>query len=251
MNIQIKDTYGEVLFEYNKEDNTIKDTLEKAVKEGISLFSADLEGADLRYANLYKADLCHANLRNANLDHACFNHADLRFADFYNAKLTHTGFSCTNLRSADFCGTFLMDVCLYGADLRHANFRHAKFYDIDLREAKSIPFIPLACPSEGSFIGWKKITKNNEELLIKLLIPEDAKRSSATSTKCRCDKAKVLEITNIDNGSNIEVITNTCYHPCVYQVGEYVYPDYFDENRWKECSHGIHFFINKQEALNY
>lgn len=252
MNIQIKDTYGEVLFEYNKEDNTIKDTLVKAVEEGISLFSVDLEGADLRYANLYKADLCHANFRNANLDHACLNYADLRFANFYNAKLSHTGLGYADLRSAVFGGTTLDDVTLYGADLSYADFKHTKFRDVDLRGAKNIPFIPLACPSEGSFIGWKKISKSNgEEFLVKLLIPEDAKRSSATSNKCRCDKALVLEITNIDNENNIDVITNTCYHPCVYQVGEYVYPDYFDEDRWKECSHGIHFFIDKQEAMSY
>lgn len=23
------------------------------------------------------------------------------------------------------------------------------------------------------------------------------------------------------------------------------------KNRWNECSHGIHFFINKDEAINY
>lgn len=27
--------------------------------------------------------------------------------------------------------------------------------------------------------------------------------------------------------------------------------DSFDEDRWNECSHGIHFFINKQEAIDY
>jgi hypothetical protein len=27
--------------------------------------------------------------------------------------------------------------------------------------------------------------------------------------------------------------------------------DAFDENRWNECSHGIHFFITRKEAEDY
>ena len=38
--IQIKSVFGRVLFEYEKENNTIKDTLVEAVKRG-----ADLRGA--------------------------------------------------------------------------------------------------------------------------------------------------------------------------------------------------------------
>ena len=30
-----------------------------------------------------------------------------------------------------------------------------------------------------------------------------------------------------------------------------VYPDAFDEDRFNECSNGIHFFIDKQLAINY
>lgn len=36
---------GSVLFEYEKEDNTLKDTVEEAVKKGANLRGADLEGA--------------------------------------------------------------------------------------------------------------------------------------------------------------------------------------------------------------
>lgn len=126
---------------------------------------------------------------------------------------------------------------LGGADLRGAY----------LGGAKNIPFIPLSCPSDGEFIGWKKFGKK----LIKLLIPSDARRSSSTSNKCRCDKAKVLEITDLDGSNPIESITNYNYKETLYVVGEMVYPDSFNENRWYECSNGIHFFINKQEAINY
>jgi len=36
-----------------------------------------------------------------------------------------------------------------------------------------------------------------------------------------------------------------------YRAGETVRPDSWDENRWNECSHGIHFFITRAEAEAY
>jgi len=36
-----------------------------------------------------------------------------------------------------------------------------------------------------------------------------------------------------------------------YKAGEIVRPDAWDDNRWDECSNGIHFFITKLEAENY
>ena len=146
------------------------------------------------------------------------------------------------LRDADLRYAYLGGADLGGADLRGADLRGA-----DLGGAKDIPFIPLSCPSDGEFIGWKKIYNK----LVRLLIPSDAKRSSSTSNKCRCDKAKVLEITDLDGSNPITSVINNNYIKTKYVVGEMVYPDSFDENRWNECSHGIHFFINKQEAINY
>ena len=63
--IQIKSLVGNVLFELNKEDNTLARTLEQAVKESANLWGADLWGADLWGANLESANLWGANLRGA------------------------------------------------------------------------------------------------------------------------------------------------------------------------------------------
>ena len=140
----------------------------------------------------------------------------------------------------------LREADLYGANLYGANLRGA-----DLRGAKHAPFIPMACPDTGSFIGWKK--DGTGKLIIKLLIPEDAKRLSATGRKCRCDKAEVLAIENIDgtlSGATETYSQNDKYF--VYKVGEMVTPkEAFCEDRWQECSSGIHFFINRQEAVEY
>ena len=157
-----------------------------------------------------------------------------------------------NMR-ADLRGAYLRGAALSGADLRGADLSgaylsRADLSGADLSGAKNIPFIPMACPDTGAFIGWKKVNG----YIIKLQIPEDAKRSSATTTKCRCDKALVVAIENVDGTeAAAKTIVNTNYTECRYAVGEMVYPDSFDEDRWNECSHGIHFFINRQEAVEW
>ena len=45
--IQIKSIWGNVLFEYEKEDNTIKDTLKEAIKAKANLSGSDLSGSNL------------------------------------------------------------------------------------------------------------------------------------------------------------------------------------------------------------
>ena len=227
--IQIKNRWtGSILFEYEKEDNTIKDTLIEAMKKGADLRGADLRDADLRNAYLGGADLGGAYLGGAYLGGAYLRGADLRDADLRDADLRGADLGSADLGGADLGGAYLG-----GADLRGAE----------------VPYVPLACPSDGAFIGWKKVGR----YLVKLEIPEDAKRSSATTNKCRCDKAKVLDIVCISDNHplNLQEITNTKFTKTTYRVGEMVYADSFDEDRWNECSHGIHFFINKQDAINY
>lgn len=144
-------------------------------------------------------------------------------------------------------GKVLNGLDLYGASLQYASLDGASLQCASLDGAKDVPFIPLACPSDGAFTAWKKVKGN----IIELLIPADAKRCSATTNKCRCDKAMVVSITSIKTGKSMNSITNHNYADCTYTVGEIVYPDSFDDDRWNECSHGIHFFVNKEEALNY
>lgn len=137
---------------------------------------------------------------------------------------------------------------LRNANLSGANLLRANLFCADLRGAKNIPFIPYACPNSGSFIGYKKASN----LIVELEILSDAKRLSATGRKCRCDKAKVLSIQNLDGTiSDKQSVCSTYDSKFVYTVGEVVSVDNFDEDRWNECSTGIHFFINRQEAVDY
>ncbi len=91
-------------------------------------------------------------------------------------------------------------------------------------------------------IGWKKCQDN---VIVKLAIPEEAKRSHAFGRKCRAEFADVLEVIGADVGiSQHDDKTE-------YRVGERVVPDSWSDDWQNECANGIHFFITKEEALAY
>ena len=229
--IDIKSIFGEVLFSFEKENNTIKDTLVEA-----NLRGANLRGANLEGANLGNADLEGANLRGASLEGANLGNADLEGANLGNADLRGAYLRGANLRGAS----------LEGASLEGANLRGASLEGADYSEYTS--FLSYQCPIEGSFIGWKKCGR----YIVKLKICEDADRSSSTSLKCRCSKAEVLEIQNLDGSrAGITEICSDYNKDFIYKVGETVEVKDFDKCRWNECSNGIHFFIDRNVAVAY
>ena len=89
--IEIKSVFGKVLFIQEKDNNTVKDTLVEAVKNGADLRGADLGGADLGGANLRCANLRGADLGGANLCGADLGGADLRGANLRCANLRGWG----------------------------------------------------------------------------------------------------------------------------------------------------------------
>lgn len=118
--------------------------------------------------------------------------------------------------------------------------------------------IPMNCPVKGSFVGYKKCLmksslKRNHiyECIVKLEIPEDAYRSSAFYNKCRCSKAKVLDIYNPETGRHLKEAVSYWDHSFVYKIGETVECDEWQINRFIECGGGIHFFMSEKEALKY
>ena len=226
---------GSVVFEYTKEGNTITEAVLEAIRCDANLRGADLSDADLSDANLRDADLRRANLYDADLYGADLRDAYLRVADLRDADLRDADLRDADLRCADLRCANLYGANLYGADLRDANLRDAKG-------------CYLSCPTEGSFIGWKKASGH----IVKLRIPEDARRSSATEHKCRCDKAYVMEIQNMDGTrATVDAVRSDRDKNFVYTVGATVEVPDFDDNRWSECAPGIHFFIDRRAAVEY
>jgi hypothetical protein len=82
-------------------------------------------------------------------------------------------------------------------------------------------------------------------VIVKLRVPEAAKRSHAFGRKCRAEFADVLEVFGSDHGvSSHDGVTT-------YRVGQRVMCDAWGEDWMQECSGGIHFFITRAEAEAY
>lgn len=189
-------------------------------------------------------------------------------------------FNCCHIHDCNFTNTCSISGCKFnhsiisGTVIQDSEIAETFSTDIQNTELLNVKTDGQSCPEEGSFIAWKcvtfidsfhtigeKVYHVRTAVLAKLRIPEDAKRSSAFSRKCRADKVEVLGFyasdgTKIDDvteiigvNCNLERVLGKNYHKTIYKVGETVYPDSFDENRFEECSNGIHFFMNKQDAI--
>ena len=146
-----------------------------------------------------------------------------------------------NLSGANLSGADLRSANLYGADLSGANLDQT-YWNI------MTAFYQLQCPECGSYTAFKKAGG----LIVELLIPSDAKRSSATSRKCRASKAIVVSITKPDGTAvDVDCVTSDWDHSFLYKIGETVEVNDFNENRWVECSTGIHHYITREEAVKH
>lgn len=157
----------------------------------------------------------------ADLYGANFYGADLRNADLRNANLY-----CANLRNAD----------LRGANLRNANLRSADLYGANLEFAK-LPGFQI--PQEGELIVWKKL---HNDTLCKLRIPKDSRRTaSLVGRKCRAEFAEVIQGEGFSKHREL----------FEYREGCIVRPEGYSDDIKVECAPGIHFFLTKEEAIDY
>lgn len=213
--IQIKSYYGNVLFEFEKEDNSIKQTLEEAIRQRVCLREADLREADLQRADLQGAYLQGAYLRKA----------DLRGAD---------------LQRADLRGAYLQGAYLQGAFLQGAFLREA-----DLEKIRHL----FTILPEGKLIVWKKL---RDGYVAKLLIPTEAKRVNALSSrKCRFEYAKVIKIYSSRRKIFHGEVAGLHDSTFMYKEGKTVRPNSFNDSPLIECTNGIHAFITRKEAEEY
>ena len=278
---EILENHKKWLYNEGGERADLHDTdLKEFILKGVDLRKANLQGANLNGANLSKANLEGANLSEANLEYADLRRAclektnlsesNLSKTDCTYANLRNTSLIYANLREAFLKGANLVDSDLRGADLVYTDLTYSDLSGINLKGANlnranlggaslsgvkyddTTSFFALQCPEKGSFIGYKKAGYPKAGYrIVELLITEDSLRSSATSRKCRCSKAKVLSITDFNNTENFDMVASSYDKNFIYKVGEIIEVKDFDENRWNECSTGIHFFITRQEAINY
>lgn len=204
------------------------------------------DGCDL--SNL---DLTYINFTDAHGENVSFSGSDLSNSIFIRVRFHHSDFT---------------DTIFHNTNLEAADIRYSKFIRCDFRGTKfKMTFMEksihkdviiddttenyrMACPETGPFVCYKKCYDNR---LVQLLVPSDARRSSDTSRMCRCDKAKVLNITDFDHEEKFTEARSLCGRDFFYHVGEYVYEPNYNDDRWLQSTYGIHFFLTEEEAKAY
>ena len=196
------------------------------------------------------------DLSDMNFSHSNFINANLSNVNFYSSQLVNVLLDDCNLQNANLKNANLERASLRRVNLTYADIRGAKLYAAVLENAilDNIIFddktenFRIHCPEQGAFVAYKKGLDN---LIIKLLIPSDARRVSSTMNCCRCDKAKVLEIKNFEGTKFFDEAWSTVAEGFCYKLGEWVYAENFNEDRWYDSAGGIHFWMTEDEAKAY
>lgn len=151
---------------------------------------------------------------------------------------------------ADLGGADLRGAHLGGADLRGANLGGANLRGANLGDAKNAALIQAQIsivPDTGAFHGWKRCQNSAEgtRVFVHLAIPAEARRSNATGRKCRAEYVDVLDVIGATEGRSLYDAS------IVYRAGARISCHAWDEDRWNECSGGIHFYLTRIEAEHH
>jgi hypothetical protein len=218
----------------------------------VQLNGLDLSGRDLRYAICVNTTFNKCNLKGVNLmlgvaAQARFLESNLRGADLSQCMLAEATFWASILSEADFGSANCSGACFDEVLLTGARFDKTILYDAVFRNAHNVPesarVFSRITPETGSFEMWKKC---DGDVLVKLLVPADAKRENGCSRLLRVSKAVVLEIL----GPHGETTVRNMSDPAVeYRLGDVVTPRKgFDPDWENEYSGGIHGYLSRAEA---
>ena len=206
------------------------------ILENMNLENYDLSDMNFSHSNFINVNLSNVNFCSSQLVNVLLDDCDLQNANLKNANLERASLRRANLTKVDISGARL-----YAAVLENASLDDIIFDD------KTENFC-IHCPEQGAFVAYKKGLDN---LIIKLLIPSDSRRVSSTMNCCRCDKAKVLEIKNFEGTKFFDEAWSTVAENFCYKLGEWVYAENFNEDRWYDSTGGIHFWMTEEEAKAY
>ena len=170
-------------------------------KGGERLDLSDLEFRDLDFRG---RDLHNIDFRVCMFINVVFDGADLSASSIENARLD----GCS-LRGVNFRNAYMKGACMRGCDMTGCDISGADLFSAVLEKAalegiisdQDTKWFRMHCPETGPILGYKKCVNDR---LVQLLIPADAKRTSATMPSCRSSKAKVLTIKSFDDTQEFE-----------------------------------------------
>lgn len=214
--------------------------------------------ADMREYIFRHVDLQGANMANLDLSHSTFQGCNLTKTDFSGSKLDHVAFYENQMQGMNLTDCLARGASFRGQDMTGINLSGANIYATVLEDAtnqdkvitsKKTKWYKMSCPEEGPFIAWKCCT---DLRVVMMLVPADAKRCMGTMETGRVSRVKVLSIKSIDESKSYDWAQSTVDPDFYYETGKWVEPaNGFQEDRWKDSSQGIHFFMDRNQCVDY
>jgi hypothetical protein len=234
------------MYEYSPEEIT-KKISERDKNQMLDLTESIIHDVDFSGQDLTNIDFSFTRFERVDLTEADMSHSKVSQCSFYDCKMQRIKFTGSDLRESIFRYNDLSGSDISGADLHHAVLEEAVLDDI--KSDENTKWWRMVPPEKGPFIAWKCCT---ELRVVQMLVPADAQRVSATAETCRCSKAKVLSIKSIDETKSYDWAQSTVDPDFYYEVGKWAVPSNgFEPDRWKDSSRGIHFFMERQQAVDY
>jgi hypothetical protein len=246
------------------------------VKFSNCLFETSIENVEFRFCYFDKVEWLAYNslyINNITIFSSCkfyeteFTHCDTQSGSFHNCSFINSHFYFCSFTDSEFIKCDINNLRIRCSDLRGIKIddmtSNSLLFDYcDLSRCTIFDSnidIPQTVPSDGSFIAWKKAVINTdlpgeintEHVIVKLRIPEDAQRVGITN-KCRADRVEVLGFETLSgeklpDDTDVRSWYDKDFH---YKIGV-VKSDSFCDKPTIVCGEGIHFFLNKTDAINY
>ena len=167
--------------------DSVKEAVEFAVRQCISLECADLEGADLEGANLVGANLAVADLEGANLVGADLEGANLAGANFEGANLAFADLEDVSLAFAN-----LIEASLEGANLKRAGLKGADLKGVNLKST-NLDYAAISIQSTST----EAIVDDRFAAQLAHLLTRQDYSNCSEEVKRDIDIIKSLSITNL------------------------------------------------------
>lgn len=141
--LTLYDTSGGPLYTHWGARLSIKDVLEKAIREGaildrISLPGANLRGIELHHVYMNNSNFDGADLRDANISFVEFGNSSFKGTWFHNSIFERVDFLNSDFTNASFRDTTISDSYFVGATFDNTHLEGSTMYYTDFTAAQSV-----------------------------------------------------------------------------------------------------------------
>ena len=232
----MRKVYEKEFYEFIKKIGTVKkDESEWFVKENgqdyIKISNLTIKNFDFSGRSFKNMIFNNVQFENVNLINCFFE----RGTRFINCKFKKVDFRFSVFKSGTFFEPYFFECDFYSSEFEDITFAFSNIRDYELAKKENYFFFNQ-CPERGNVIGWKKVSLNQKEkYLVMLLIQDGEHRRSETTEMCKCSNPKVIGMQGL-NGEKVKYLS-------YIEVLKQLY-------KQKEQNELISFYIDREVAKN-